>query len=71
MWVELLTPTEARSSPMINIKPPPPDPFEIRCIVWGVKNVVIKDTFTEQVPSLCPSRPSATPLFSHARYLSC
>lgn len=48
MWMELLTPEQAKKTPMVHIKPPPPDPYEIRVIVWGTKEVTIKDTITDQ-----------------------
>lgn len=48
MWMELVTPTDAKRLPMVDIKPPPPQPFELRVIVWGCRDVTIKDTITEQ-----------------------
>lgn len=34
---------------MIDIRPPPPQRFELRVIVWGVRDIPIKDEFTNQV----------------------
>ena len=34
LWVEMMTPEEARQVPMLDIKPPPPEEFELRVIVW-------------------------------------
>eukprot|EP00003_Mantamonas_plastica_P016707 TRINITY_DN2790_c0_g1_i2.p1 TRINITY_DN2790_c0_g1~~TRINITY_DN2790_c0_g1_i2.p1 ORF type:complete len:460 (+),score=162.14 TRINITY_DN2790_c0_g1_i2:1153-2532(+) len=36
--IEILTPEQARSTPIENIKPPPPKPFQLRLIVWNVLN---------------------------------
>eukprot|EP00808_Paulinella_micropora_P000340 g32402.t1 len=47
MWLELLDPQVAKSSPMLDITPPPPLMFELRVIVWSVRNVTIKDTLTD------------------------
>jgi hypothetical protein len=43
MWVEIMTPNEAASLPMIDIKPPPPEEFELRVIVWNTKNVPMRN----------------------------
>eukprot|EP01006_Ploeotia_vitrea_P017020 TRINITY_DN48009_c0_g3_i1.p2 TRINITY_DN48009_c0_g3~~TRINITY_DN48009_c0_g3_i1.p2 ORF type:complete len:440 (-),score=253.12 TRINITY_DN48009_c0_g3_i1:22-1176(-) len=48
MWVEMLSSLEAKRIPMANIKPPPPQPWELRVIVWGCKDVTIKDEITQQ-----------------------
>jgi len=48
MWIEILTPEQAKKQPMEIIKPPPPTPFELRVIVWGTREITIKDTFTNQ-----------------------
>jgi hypothetical protein len=48
LYLDILPAADARRVPMDNIKPPPPDPFEIRVIIWGVRDVTIKDTITEQ-----------------------
>ena len=39
LWVELLTPAEAKELPMIDIKPPPPEEFELRVVVWQCREV--------------------------------
>jgi len=48
LWCELLTPEQAKRLPMEIIKPPPPTPWELRVIVWGTREVTIKDTTTNQ-----------------------
>jgi len=48
LWVEVLTTDQAKQQPLLDITPPAPIPFEIRCIVWGVRNVTIHDTKTNQ-----------------------
>jgi len=45
--LEILDPFTARKTPMYDIKPPPPDPFEVRVIIWGTGEVTIKDSITE------------------------
>jgi len=47
-WVEILDAKAAKKSPLLNIKPPPPQEFELRVVVWGVKDVPIADEFTNQ-----------------------
>ena len=44
MWVDILTTTEAKKRPIIDIRPPPPSPFEVRIVIWGCSDVTIKDT---------------------------
>jgi hypothetical protein len=48
IWVELLTLAEAKKTPLLNIKPPPPIPHELRIIVWGTRDITISDLITEQ-----------------------
>jgi hypothetical protein len=48
MFVEILTVEEAKRQPVWRIKPPPPEQYELRVIVWGCKGVPIKDTLTEK-----------------------
>jgi len=48
LWLELLTPDQAKRIPMEQIKPPPPSPWECRVIIWGTREVTIKDTVTQQ-----------------------
>jgi hypothetical protein len=42
MWVEMMTPAEGREIPMFDIKPPPPEEFELRVIVWKTDDVPMK-----------------------------
>jgi hypothetical protein len=44
LWVEILTPQEAKVSPLLDLKPPNPLEYELRVIVWETRDVVIKDT---------------------------
>jgi hypothetical protein len=44
MWVDILTNAEAKKLPMIDIKPPPPQKFELRVVVWEVKKIPITAT---------------------------
>ena len=48
LWVDIFTKDEARNIPMTDIALPPKQDFELRCIVWEAKDVVIKDTITDQ-----------------------
>eukprot|EP01029_Cantina_marsupialis_P007661 TRINITY_DN1863_c0_g1_i1.p1 TRINITY_DN1863_c0_g1~~TRINITY_DN1863_c0_g1_i1.p1 ORF type:complete len:1949 (+),score=644.05 TRINITY_DN1863_c0_g1_i1:310-5847(+) len=48
MWVDILTEQEAVKYPLIDITPPPPEIFELRCIVWKTKEVISMDTVTNQ-----------------------
>eukprot|EP00743_Colponemidia_sp_Colp-15_P011268 GILK01012542.1.p1 GENE.GILK01012542.1~~GILK01012542.1.p1 ORF type:complete len:1447 (-),score=299.86 GILK01012542.1:238-4578(-) len=48
LWVDIMPEAEARRVPMLNITPPPPEPWELRVIVWQTKDVVPKDTITDQ-----------------------
>ena len=34
MWVDILTVEEAKASPIYSIKPPPPQQYELRAIIW-------------------------------------
>jgi hypothetical protein len=42
LWVEMMTPEEARQVPMLDIKPPPPEEFELRVIVWKTEDIPMK-----------------------------
>jgi hypothetical protein len=42
LWVEMMTPEEARQVPMFDIKPPPPEEFELRVIVWKTEDIPMK-----------------------------
>jgi len=44
MWVEVMTPQEAARNPPVDIAPPQPEPYELRAIVWDMKEVVFKDS---------------------------
>ena len=46
MWMEMLTPSDAKKYPPIDIKPPPQDEYELRVIVWECKDCPIMDTVT-------------------------
>jgi hypothetical protein len=46
--MEILTPLQAKKEPLVHIKPPPPMPFELRVIVWGVRDVPNFDEWTDQ-----------------------
>lgn len=39
MWVDILTPQQAQRYPPVKISPPPPAEYEVRCIVWGTRDV--------------------------------
>ena len=43
LWVEMMTPGEARTCPMFDIKPPPPEQFELRVVVWQTKDVPMRN----------------------------
>jgi len=43
MWVDIMTPQEARTIPVENITPPAPVDYELRCIVWETRKVPFKD----------------------------
>lgn len=46
-WVELMTPKEAKMRPILDVRPFPKEPFELRIIVWGTKDVKFRDTAEE------------------------
>eukprot|EP00479_Gromia_sphaerica_P010970 TRINITY_DN5233_c0_g1_i2.p1 TRINITY_DN5233_c0_g1~~TRINITY_DN5233_c0_g1_i2.p1 ORF type:complete len:189 (+),score=45.13 TRINITY_DN5233_c0_g1_i2:234-800(+) len=48
MFLEILPAAESARTPMYNIKPPDPLPFELRVIVWTVEDAPIMDQLTEQ-----------------------
>jgi len=52
LFIEILTEEAARTTPPRNILPPPPEPFELRLIVWGAKGVIFLD-------GVCRSRGAA------------
>merc|ERR1719319_2033089 len=34
LWMELISPTDAKKYPIVDISPPPQTAFELRCVVW-------------------------------------
>ena len=46
LWVDILTPQQAARYSKWDIALPPPEEFEIRCVVWKTKNVIPGDTLT-------------------------
>jgi hypothetical protein len=48
LWVDIMSPSEARSNPMYQIAPPPKENYELRVIIWQCKDVTIKDETTQQ-----------------------
>ena len=47
MWVDILTPAQAKQYPRINIAKPPPEKFQLRVIVWKSKEVPNFDDMTD------------------------
>ena len=43
LWVDILTPEEAKITPVEDISPPVPTMYELRVIVWETRKVVLKD----------------------------
>lgn len=43
LWVDILTIKEAKKYPLIDISLPPPEPYEIRVIIWRTKGVPAED----------------------------
>jgi C2 domain len=62
MWMELWEPEHAKREPMVDIKPPPPEPYELRVIVWGVRKVPNKDELTDQSDLYVTCQPSVQDL---------
>ncbi len=50
MWVDILTDREAglEKNKMWDITPPPPEPFEMRAVIWRAENMKIMDELTKQ-----------------------
>jgi hypothetical protein len=48
LWMDILTPQDAKIHKIVNIKPPAPLEYELRVIVWKTEDVTIKDEITEQ-----------------------
>jgi len=53
LWVEIITPEQAKRIPMFDVKPPPPIQFELRAIIWSVKDCATKDEITDQNDLYC------------------
>ena len=47
-WVDILNKDDTDRFPPVDIKPPPPEKFEMRLIVWKTRDVVAMDTVTNQ-----------------------
>jgi len=47
LWMEMMTPQEAKKYPLIDIKPPPMQPHELRVIIWECKGVPFGDHWEE------------------------
>jgi hypothetical protein len=43
LWIDILTPEEARKNPPEPIAPPTPIQYELRAIMWETRKVVFKD----------------------------
>lgn len=46
-WVEMMTPKEAKIRKPVDVRPFPKQPYELRVIVWGTKDVRFGDTVTD------------------------
>jgi len=53
MWVDIMTPEEAKSNPPENIAPPSPITYELRVIIWETKEVVFKDKNSSDIFVTC------------------
>ncbi len=43
LWVDILTPDQAKRFPPVPIQRPPPEPFELRVILWRADKVKAMD----------------------------
>jgi len=43
MWLEIMTPQQAATTPRVDISPPAPRNFEMRVIIWNTKDVAFRD----------------------------
>ncbi|KAA6376211.1 MAG: hypothetical protein EZS28_028262 [Streblomastix strix] len=43
LWIEILTPEEARLTPIKNIGPPKAEQLELGVVIWNTKEVILKD----------------------------
>ena len=39
LWCDVLTMEEAKKNPPVNIRPPPPEPFELRLVIWDASEM--------------------------------
>lgn len=61
-FVEVLEPAEARRDPLMNIKPPPPELYELRVIIWGVRDTACKDLSSKMNDLYVTAQPSVQSL---------
>lgn len=47
LWVEILRAEQVKVAPLLDIKPPPPVTYELRVIIWGVRDVPNLDELTD------------------------
>lgn len=47
LWVEIIPKKKIASIPIINIKKPPPEPFQMRIVIWSARNMVSMDSVTK------------------------
>lgn len=47
-WVEVMTPSQAKATPQLNITPPPDEEFELRVVIWTVHDCPAYDELTNQ-----------------------
>ena len=43
LWCDVLTMEEAKKNPPVNIRPPPPEPFELRVVIWDASEMFSMD----------------------------
>jgi hypothetical protein len=39
MWLDILTPEEAKNNPLLDISPTPPAPYQLRVVVWKTRGL--------------------------------
>lgn len=59
LFVEVLSVREAELNPIRDIRPPLPEPFEMRLIVWNTAEVAFKDRLTDRRPEDVPLKERA------------
>lgn len=69
LWVDILSAEDAKRFPIHHIKPPAPEPYELRVIIWGVREMTIKDEITEQNDLYVTGRVGDQPLQSTDTHL--